>query len=102
MWCCPMHRCRCVRVQSYTHYVSARYLIDKLAALSPAVFRWLIVPVKALCPAALIVPISFGDIRLFVCAKADPPPSGDGEDVEAVALPVEPLTGKAGSSLSRR
>ena len=88
-----------VRVESYTHFVSARYLLDKAAALTPAVFRWLIVPVKALCPAALIVPISFGDIRLFVCAKADPIPTGDGSDVEASSSPVEPMTGKAGFSV---
>jgi dolichol-phosphate mannosyltransferase len=55
-----------VEIRNYSHYASARYAWIKGANILP---RFLAAPLLALAPlipARLVVPISFGDIRLFV------------------------------------
>ena len=62
-----------IDVQPYTHFARAAYALKGLSGVLP---RWLGAPVSgvaALLPANSMIPVSFGDIKLFV-ARALPGP----------------------------
>jgi len=55
--------------EKYVHYVSVQYLIRKIIAILP---NWLAVVlkiIKFLIPNKIMIPVSFGDIKLYVCKK---------------------------------
>ena len=55
--------------EKYTHYVSIHYLVGKIIAILPG---WLEKPlniVRSAMPQKIMIPISFGDIKLYICEK---------------------------------
>ena len=54
-------------ISTYTHVVSARYLLSKLQASLPF-GRRVLAALSRLVPAALPVPVNLGD-NMLVCAK---------------------------------
>jgi 2-polyprenyl-3-methyl-5-hydroxy-6-metoxy-1,4-benzoquinol methylase len=63
-----------LRVESYCHYASLRYAYQKLCAVLPIPLGSMLSAGSKLIP-ELVVPISLGDIKLYVCKKARPPHS---------------------------
>ena len=58
-----------LRTEKYVHYISIYYLVEKIIAILPF---WLGKPIKILksiMPQKIMVPISFGDIKLYICKK---------------------------------
>ena len=56
-------------VEKYIHYVSIHYLVGKIIAILPG---WLERPLKiarSAMPQKIMIPISFGDIKLYICEK---------------------------------
>jgi len=53
----------------YTHYISLRYLLEKLAALAPRPLTWLLAALRRIAP-PILVPIRLGDVKMFVARKA--------------------------------
>lgn len=58
-----------VHVTGYTHYATLPYLWRKAAAQLPGGFAALLTPLARIMPSALIVPVSFGDVKLFIARK---------------------------------
>ena len=55
--------------EKYVHYVSIHYLVGKIIAILP---DWLEKPLniaRSAMPQKIMVPISFGDIKLYICKK---------------------------------
>ena len=55
--------------EKYIHYVSIHYLVGKIIAILPG---WLEKPlniVRSAMPQKIMIPISFGDIKLYICEK---------------------------------
>jgi SAM-dependent methyltransferase len=55
--------------EKYIHYVSIHYLVGKIIAILPG---WLEKPLKIVrsaMPQKIMIPISFGDIKLYICEK---------------------------------
>ena len=55
--------------EKYIHYVSIHYLVGKIIAILPG---WLEKPLniaKSAMPQKIMIPISFGDIKLYICEK---------------------------------
>jgi len=58
-----------LRTEKYIHYVSIHYLAGKLIAILP---DWLEKPLKiarSFMPQKIMIPISLGDIKLYICKK---------------------------------
>jgi dolichol-phosphate mannosyltransferase len=58
-----------IRLESYTHYARVAYALRGVARLLP---KWMEEPLNALThifPAKLMLPIAFGDIKLYVAEK---------------------------------
>jgi hypothetical protein len=58
-----------IQLESYTHYVRVAYALRGVARLLP---KWMEGPLNALThifPAKLMLPIAFGDIKLYVAEK---------------------------------
>jgi dolichol-phosphate mannosyltransferase len=58
-----------IRVESYTHYARVAYAVRGVARLLP---KWMEGPLNALAhifPAKLMLPITFGDIKLYIARK---------------------------------
>jgi hypothetical protein len=58
-----------VHVTGYTYYATLPYLWRKAAAQLPGGFAALLTPLARILPSALIVPVSFGDVKLFIARK---------------------------------
>ena len=55
--------------EKYIHYVSIHYLVGKIIAILPG---WLEKPLniaRSAMPQKIMIPISFGDIKLYICEK---------------------------------
>ena len=55
--------------KKYVHYVSIHYLVGKIIAILPV---WLGKPLnvaRSAMPQKIMIPISFGDIKLYICEK---------------------------------
>ena len=55
--------------KKYVHYVSIHYLVGKIIAILPG---WLGKPLnvaRSAMPQKIMIPISFGDIKLYICEK---------------------------------
>jgi dolichol-phosphate mannosyltransferase len=55
--------------KKYVHYVSIHYLVGKIIAILPS---WLEKPLnvtRSAMPQKIMIPISFGDIKLYICEK---------------------------------
>ena len=58
-----------LRTENYIHYVSIHYLVGKIIAILPG---WLEKPLniaRSAMPQKIMIPISFGDIKLYICEK---------------------------------
>ena len=58
-----------IRSEKYIHYVSIHYLVGKIIAILP---DWLEKPLniaRSVMPQKIMIPISFGDIKLYICKK---------------------------------
>jgi hypothetical protein len=58
-----------LRTEKYIHYVSIHYLVGKIIAILPG---WLERPLniaKSVMPQKIMIPIGFGDIKLYICEK---------------------------------
>ena len=58
--------------EKYVHYVSIHYLAGKLIAILP---DWLEKPLniaRSVTSRNIMIPISFGDIKLYICKKKKP------------------------------
>ena len=58
-----------IESEKYIHYVSIHYLFGKIIAILP---EWLEKPlnfVSDALPQKIVIPISFGDIKLYICEK---------------------------------
>jgi len=58
-----------IESEKYIHYVSIHYLFGKIIAILP---EWLEKPlnfVSDVLPQKIVLPISFGDIKLYICEK---------------------------------
>jgi len=58
-----------IESEKYIHYVSIHYLFEKIIAILP---EWLEKPlnfVSDALPQKIVIPISFGDIKLYICEK---------------------------------
>ena len=61
-----------LRTEKYFHYVSINYLAGKIIAILP---DWLKIPLnitRRVTPHKIMIPISFGDIKLYICKKEKP------------------------------
>ena len=61
-----------LRTEKYVHYVSIHYLAGKIIAILP---DWLDKPLniaRSVMPKKIMIPISFGDIKLYICKKEKP------------------------------
>ena len=61
-----------LRTEKYIHYVSIHYLVKKTIAILP---DWLEIPLniaRIVMPQKMLIPISFGDIKLYICKKEKP------------------------------
>lgn len=58
-----------VEVSRYTHFASLRYICKKAAAIMPRPLCGLLHLVSRSVPAAIVVPVSLGDIKLFIARK---------------------------------
>ena len=61
-----------LRTEKYIHYVSIHYLVGKIIAILP---DWLEKPfniARSVMPQKIMIPISFGDIKLYICKKEKP------------------------------
>ena len=61
-----------LRTEKYIHYVSINYLAGKMIAILP---DWLEKPLniaRSVTPQKIMIPISFGDIKLYICKKEKP------------------------------
>ena len=58
-----------LRSEKYVHYVSIHYLVSKIIAILPG---WLEKPLnvsRSAMPQKIMIPISFGDNKLYICEK---------------------------------
>ena len=58
-----------IESEKYRHYVSIHYLFGKIIAILP---KWLEKPLdyfSSFLPQKIVIPISFGDIKLYICEK---------------------------------
>ncbi len=58
-----------LRTEKYVHYVSIHYFVSKMIAILP---DWLEKPLnfaRSMTPKKIMIPISFGDIKLYICKK---------------------------------
>ena len=53
----------------YIHYVSIQYLFRKIIAILPGWLEITLNIVKVAMPQKIMMPISFGDIKLYICEK---------------------------------
>lgn len=58
-----------IDVRPYRHYASARYAWTKGTDIFPPVIARLLLPMGKIIPAGLVLPFSFGDIKLFVARR---------------------------------
>ena len=61
-----------LRTDKYVHYVSINYLFGKMIAILP---DWLEKPLnisRSVMPKKIMIPISFGDIKIYICKKENP------------------------------
>ena len=58
-----------LRTEKYIHYVSIQYLFRKIIAILPEWLEITLNIVKVAMPQKIMVPISFGDIKLYICEK---------------------------------
>lgn len=61
-----------IQTMPYRHYASLRYIWKKGVAILPSSISWLLKPLEYIFPTWLILPISFGDIKMFIAKKRDP------------------------------
>ena len=62
------HGLKLIHVGDYRHYASLRYLFQKFIYALPRLCHRLMSPLERLVP-NLIIPITLGDIKLFVATK---------------------------------
>ncbi len=58
-----------IKAENYVHYVSVPYLLEKFNAILP---NWLGAPlnrIRKILPKQLLLPFSFGDIKIYICEK---------------------------------
>jgi GT2 family glycosyltransferase/predicted TPR repeat methyltransferase len=58
-----------VAVRPYWHYSQVGYLVEKAAAVLPRPLGRFAAALGSLVPNSLLVPVYFGDVKLFVCRK---------------------------------
>ena len=58
-----------VETTNYVHHISFDYLLDRGSQRLPAILRVPISFFRKMLPTNFIVPVSFGDIKLFVARK---------------------------------
>jgi len=58
-----------VHVEKYRHYAMVRYIWKKAIAILPEPLARLLRPLEWILPPRLVVPVSFGDIKLFIVRK---------------------------------
>ncbi len=91
-----------VNVGPYSHYISCKYLIDKMAALLPTPLNRMLLLLRPLLPkSGIFIPFQFGDIKLYVCKKvpASAPVPEDDEFPNSLLIP-RPAWGEAHATLS--
>ena len=58
-----------IRTERYVHYISIPYLTEKINAVLPYGLGRPFYLVRKVLPQNLLVPFSFGDIKLYICVK---------------------------------
>ena len=58
-----------IRTERYVHYISIPYLTEKINAVLPYGLGSPFYLVRKVLPQNLLVPISFRDIKLYICVK---------------------------------
>ncbi len=58
-----------LRTEKYIHYVSIHYLVGKIIAILPGCLEKPLNIAKSVMPQKIMIPISFGDIKLYICEK---------------------------------
>ena len=58
-----------IRVEKYVHYISIQYLAEKINAILPYGLGNPFYFIRKVMPQHLLVPFSFGDIKLYICVK---------------------------------
>ena len=55
--------------EKYVHYVSIHYLVGKIIAILPSWLEKTLSILRRAIPQKIMIPISFGDIKLYICEK---------------------------------
>ena len=58
-----------IRVERYVHYISIQYFAEKINAILPYGLGSPFYFIRKVMPQHLLVPFSFGDIKLYICVK---------------------------------
>jgi len=58
-----------IKVESYVHYISVPYLAEKINAILPFGLGSPFYLIRKVFPQQLLVPFSFGDIKIYICVK---------------------------------
>jgi len=58
-----------IRSERYVHYISIPYLAEKINAILPYGLGRPFYLIGKVLPQHLLVPFSFGDIKLYICVK---------------------------------
>ena len=58
-----------IRVERYVHYISIQYFAEKINAILPYGLGSPFYFIRKVMPQYLLVPFSFGDIKLYICVK---------------------------------
>lgn len=81
-----------VKAEPYTHYAWARYILERGSRVFPRWAQGLPILMSKIVPRKLMIPVAFGDIKLYVARKlATPAAAAGAEPAVAVAL-NEPAT----------
>ncbi len=64
---------RMEEISTYCHYISVKYLVDKVSTLMPLGLGKLVRLLRPLAPKWLFVPFKFGDIKMYVGKKREAP-----------------------------
>jgi len=58
-----------IRIERYVHYISIQYFAEKINAILPYGLGSPFYFIRKVMPQHLLVPFSFGDIKLYICVK---------------------------------
>ena len=61
-----------LKTGKYIHYVSIHYLLGKIIAILPDCLEKPLNIARSVTPQKIMIPISFGDIKLYICKKDKP------------------------------